>query len=77
MKQQFLSCHKAAGGDARKAKFKFGANHMGHGRNPTNAFPIGNFVHELAICKGASAYDILVVPLIDGYADLPESLRVL
>jgi hypothetical protein len=77
MKQRFLACYKAAGGGAQKAMFKFGANHMGHGRNPTNAFPIGNFVHELSIANGAQAYGIFVVPLVDGYKDLPESLRIL
>ena len=57
--------------------FKYGANHMGHGRNPTQAFPIGNLAHELAIANGSSAYGLFVVPLVDGYKDLPPMLTPL
>lgn len=80
IKRQFLACYRAAGGGPEatggrpKAMFKYGANHMGHGRNPTQAFPIGNLAHELAIVNGASAYGLFVVPLTDGYKGLPPML---
>ncbi len=46
-----------------KALFKFGSEHMYHGLNPLQAFPIGNFVHEFAIANGRDAYSMAVVPL--------------
>lgn len=57
-----------------KAMFKFGANHLYHGKNPTQAFPIGNLAHELAIANGMEAYGLYVQPLGPGYVsykDLP------
>ncbi len=38
-----------------------GALHMYRGRNPNQAFPIGNFVHEFAISNGAEAYGVYVI----------------
>jgi len=63
-----------AGGVLPKAMFKFGANHLYHGKNPTQAFPIGNLAHELAIANGLEAYGLYVQPLGPGYVsykDLP------
>ncbi len=59
-----------------KAMFKFGANHLYHGRNPTNAHPIGNLAHELAIFNGKTAYGLFVLPWgqLLGYKDLPPWL---
>jgi hypothetical protein len=76
MKRQFLACYRAAGGTP-KVMFKYGSNHMGHGRNPTQAFPIGNLAHELAIVNGSSGYGLFVVPLRDGYKELPAMLAPL
>ena len=39
-----------------KAMFKFGANHLYHGKNPTQAFPIGNLAHEMALANDAPAF---------------------
>ncbi len=46
-----------------KALFKFGSEHMYHGLNPVQAFPIGNFAHEFAIANGRDAYSMAVLPL--------------
>lgn len=57
-----------------RAMFKFGANHLYHGRNQTNALPIGNLAHELAIFNGLTAYGLFVLPLgpnYSSYEDLP------
>jgi hypothetical protein len=67
-------------GTLPKAMFKFGSNHLYHGKNPTQAFPIGNLVHELAIVNGMEAYGINVMPLgekYSGYKDFPAWLLVL
>lgn len=82
MKANFLEQyrHAAAGGALPKAMFKFGANHLYHGKNPTQAFPIGNLAHELAIANGAEAYGLYVIPLGPGYrsyADYPAWMKPL
>lgn len=82
LKSNFLRRYRAAsvGGHAPRALFKFGANHLYRGRNPTQAFPIGNLAHELAIFNGMEAYGLLVIALgpdYAGYADMPEWMRVL
>lgn len=79
LKGNFIERYRAA---ARreplpKALFKFGANHLYHGRNPTNAQPIGNLAHELAIYNGKVAYGLYVLPLgpnYSGYKDFPAWL---
>jgi hypothetical protein len=79
-KRLFMDCYRraATGKALPRALFKFGANHMYHGKNPTQAFPIGNFAHEFAIANGMEAYGLFVLPLMDkGYAEVPEWIRVL
>lgn len=82
LKANFLEQYRAAaaGGRLPKALFKFGANHLYRGKNPTQAFPIGNLAHELAIANGMEAYGLFVIMLGDGYvsyADYPAWLREL
>ena len=82
MKTNFVEQYRraAAGGTLPKAMFKFGANHLYHGKNPTQAFPIGNLAHELAIANGAEAYGLYVISLGPGYrsyADYPSWMRPL
>jgi hypothetical protein len=69
LKENFLQRYRtlAARGDVPKAMFKFGANHLYHGKNPTQAFPIGNLAHEMAIAQGSKAYGIFVIMLGAGY----------
>ena len=63
MKRLFLRQYRAAeaAGRTPRALFKMGAWHMYRGRNPNQAFPIGNFVHEFAIANNAEAYGVYVV----------------
>lgn len=82
LKANFLRRYRSASksGSLPKALFKFGANHLYHGRNPTQAFPIGNLAHELAIVNGSRAFGLYVVALGDGYStyeDFPAWLRPL
>ena len=82
MKSNFLEQYRraATGGTLPKAMFKFGGNHLYHGKNPTQAFPIGNLAHELAIANGAEAYGLYVISLGPGYrsyADYPAWMRPL
>jgi hypothetical protein len=82
LKENFLQRYRAAAarGNAPKAMFKFGANHLYHGKNPTQAFPIGNLAHEMAIAQGSRAYGVYVIMLGDGYRtyeDYPAWLRPL
>ena len=82
LKKNFLERYRqaAAGGRVPKALFKLGANHLYHGKNPTQAFPIGNFAHEFAIANGAEAYGLYVIFLGEGYrsyTDYPAWLRSL
>lgn len=74
LKENFLERYRAVAGRsvAPKAMFKFGANHLYHGKNPTQAFPIGNLAHELAIVNGSSAFGLYVIPLGEGYRTLAE-----
>lgn len=79
LKRGFLQRYQAVArtGAPPKAMFKFGANHMYHGKNPSQAFPIGNLAHELAIANGSRAFGIYVIALGDGYrsyADYPAWL---
>ena len=59
-----------------KALFKFGDEHMYHGLNPIQAFPIGNFAHEFAIANGHDAYSIAAIPLgsYSKWSDMPAWL---
>lgn len=80
LKANFTARYRAVARDGHlpRALFKFGANHLYHGRNPTNAFPIGNLAHELAIVNGLEAYGLMVQPLganYVGYQDLPGWMR--
>jgi hypothetical protein len=82
LKANFLRRYHAAskGGVLPKAFLKFGTNHLYHGRNPTQAFPIGNLAHELAIVNGSRAFGLYVVALGEGYssiADFPAWQRAL
>lgn len=64
-------------GDALpKALFKFGDEHMYHGLNPIQAFPLGNFAHEFAIANGHDAYSMAVLPLgsYSKWSDIPDWL---
>lgn len=76
LKKNFLERYRAAAKREAlpKAMFKFGANHLYHGRNPTNALPIGNLAHELAIYNDREAFGLYVLPLgpnYMSYADFP------
>jgi hypothetical protein len=82
LKRNFLERYRAAATRERmpKAMFKFGANHLYHGKNPTQAFPIGNLAHEMAIANDAVAYGLFVIMLGDSYRsydDYPAWLRPL
>ena len=82
LKANFLGHYRrtAVRGNLPKALFKFGSNHLYHGKNPTQAFPIGNLAHELAIVNGLEAYGLYVQPLGEGYVsfkDFPEWMRSL
>jgi hypothetical protein len=82
LKENFLERYRAVvtRGAVPKAMFKFGGNHLYHGKNPTQAFPIGNLAHEFAIVNGSSAFGLYVIPLGAGYrsyADYPAWLRTL
>ena len=77
LKANFLERYHAAAKreSLPKAMFKFGSNHLYHGRNPTQAFPIGNLAHEFAIVNAMEAYGLYVQPLGGGYVgfkDFPE-----
>lgn len=79
-KRLFLDCYRRMekAGPSPKAMFKFGANHMFHGKNPTQAFPIGNFAHEFAIANGHEAFGVFILPLLgQGYKDVPPEIRVM
>ena len=82
LKRNFLERYRAAATRERmpKAMFKFGANHLYHGKNPTQAFPIGNLAHEMAIANDATGFGLYVIALGDGYRsyeDYPAWLRPL
>jgi hypothetical protein len=82
LKANFLEHYRraAARGGLPKVLFKFGSNHLYHGKNPTQAFPLGNLAHELAIANGSQAYGLMVLFLGEGYrsyADYPAWLRPL
>ena len=82
LKENFVARYHAAArsGTLPKALFKFGSNHLYHGKNPTQAFPIGNLAHELAIVNGLEAYGLLVQPLghdYISYKDLPAWMLTL
>jgi hypothetical protein len=54
----------------KRAIFKLGANHLGRGLNATNAWSLGNLLHELAISNGKEAFGIDLWSLEAG--NLPE-----
>jgi hypothetical protein len=77
LKANFIERYRAAAKReaSPKAMLKFGANHLYHGKNPTQAFPIGNLAHELAVFNGRHAVGIYVMPLgpnYMSYADFPK-----
>lgn len=74
LKSNFLARYRAVArnGAHPKALFKFGANHLYRGKNPTQAFPIGNLAHELAIVNGMEAYGMYVMMLGDNYASYAD-----
>ena len=79
LKRLFMRCYQRAASSETlpKMMFKFGANHMYHGMNATQAFPIGNLAHEFAIANGHEGYGIYVQGLKDGagYDKLPDWLK--
>lgn len=81
IKRQFVRCYREASKTEATPKFmfKFGDNHMYRGKNPTQAYPIGNFAHEFAIWNGMNAYGIEIVSLgkQTGYKDVPAWMRLL
>jgi len=81
MKRQFIACYRRASTAEALPKmlFKFGENHLYRGKNPTQAYPIGNFAHEFAIWNGSRAYGISVLSLAgeSPYQHVPAWLRVL
>jgi len=81
-RRTFLERYRAVATPTRlpKAMFKFGSNHLYHGKNPTQAFPIGNLAHEMALANGATGVGLYVISLGDGYrsyADYPAWLHPL
>ena len=79
LKRNFLERYRRAAKrqTTPKAMFKFGSNHLYHGKNPTQAFPIGNLAHELAITNDLEAYGIYVLALgpdYKSYQDYPAWL---
>jgi hypothetical protein len=74
LKANFLARYHAAAkrGPLPKALFKFGANHLYRGKNPTQAYPIGNLAHELAIVNGSEAVGLMVLPLGPNYRKLTD-----
>jgi hypothetical protein len=81
IKRQFIACHRIAlaSEPLPKVLFKFGNNHMYRGKNPTQAYPIGNFAHEFAIWNGMRAYgiDVVSLPAQSPYEDIPAWQRLL
>lgn len=82
LKAHFIARYRAAAakGTLPRAMFKFGANHLYRGKNPTQAFPIGNLAHELAVFNGMEAYGVFVMAVGPDYvamADLPAWTRPL
>jgi hypothetical protein len=82
LKGNFIERYRAAAKREKlpKAMFKFGGNHLYHGKNPTQAYPIGNLAHELAIFNGMVAYGLYVQPLGENYVsfkDFPDWMRPL
>jgi len=82
LKSNFPGRYRAAAAreGVPKAMFKFGSNHLYHGKNPTQAFPIGNLAHEMAIAQGSQAYGLFVIMLGEAYRtyqDYPAWLRTL
>ncbi len=82
LKGNFIERYRAAAKREKlpKAMFKFGGNHLYHGKNPTQAYPIGNLAHELAIFNGMVAYGLYVQPLGQDYVsykDFPDWMRPL
>lgn len=82
LKRNFLERYHAAALQRKlpKTMFKFGSNHLYHGKNPTQAYPIGNLAHELAIFNGMEAYGLYVQPLGQDYVSykyFPDWMRPL
>jgi hypothetical protein len=82
LKANFIARYRAAARTRSlpKAMFKFGSNHLYRGKNPTQAFPIGNLAHELAVFNGCEAYGLYVMALGPGYVglqDLPAWMKPL
>lgn len=78
MKQSFMRCYAAMkrSESLPKVMFKFGANHMFHGKNPSQAFPIGNLAHEFAIANGSEAYGIVAQNMTgSGYDNIEPYVR--
>jgi hypothetical protein len=63
LKKGFMQNYRRATGATIQPKvmFKFGAYHMYRGRNPVQAYPLGNLAHEFAITNGSQAFGLYVI----------------
>lgn len=84
MKRRFMEKYRiaeAVDGSLPRVLLKYGHAHLYRGRNPFNAYTIGNFTHEFSISNGMEAIGITVVAYGPGYVDLvakaPDSLKPL
>ena len=84
MKRRFMEEYRiaeAVDGSLPRVLLKYGHAHLYRGRNPFNAYTIGNFTHEFSISNGMEAIGITVVAYGPGYVDLvakaPDSLKPL
>jgi hypothetical protein len=63
LKRNFMAHYNAALRTDKQPKvfFKFGAAHVGRGRNYVNVFDLGNMVSELADSQGTSSFHVMVM----------------
>jgi hypothetical protein len=59
MKRNFLAHYRAA--SEARVLFKFGSNHMARGLSATHVPSLGNFVADLALSQGKTAFNVLVL----------------
>ncbi|HEX8639546.1 MAG TPA: hypothetical protein VF704_00150 [Allosphingosinicella sp.] len=83
MKDQFLDNYRiaeAADGRPPRVLIKAGSNHLIRGRNFTNVFSLGGFLHEFAIANRSRALTIAMLPVQEAWVDfaqIPAELRPL
>lgn len=83
MKDQFLADYRhaeAADGRRPRVLVKAGSNHLIRGRNRTNAFTLGNMLHEFAITNRMRAITVVMLPMRESwpsFAEVPPEIQVL